>query len=166
MTRPDCRRYATNARRELARSCLVAWAALLAGGCPGKTPSRAPAGKGGADRAEVEFSGFVASPVKATRFIVFFTLEPCRVDAAEVAPFGRAKVAGTGPFNFFDEEIVAQGTVAHICAAGLDEKGMLVAFGAYEQNPVTLRGQGEVEVRVPKLALAPVIPPRAAPKGL
>jgi hypothetical protein len=155
---------------------------VLLGGCPDKStpagtpnapatrptpPARTPVGapKTPQAQAEVEFSGFVDPSVKAARYVVFFSREPCDSKAARIAPLGKANVMGTGPYNFFDEIIVDQGTMASICGVALDEKGMVVGFGAYDLNPVTLRGQGEVEVHVPKLKLT-ALPPQKAPEGL
>jgi hypothetical protein len=158
------------------RTVVAAASGVVICGCPDKGPARSIAAPNPAapatiperitSGAEVEFSGVLVSAVKAARFVAFVQKAPCDSAADHVTPISTALVPGTGPFNFFNEVIVTQGTVAHFCAAGIDEKGMLVAFGAFEKNPVTLGGAGEVEVKMPHLALSPVSPPHAAPTGL
>ncbi len=146
-------------------------ALVLLSGCPKKDEPKAvhksepvAAAPKNTKTAEVEFFGS-ALPGKATNVAktVFVVMsEPCTPVPAEAHLVGKAEFKEKIFAEFFPE----QGTKAHLCVYGFDDKGAVVAVGAYEKNPVTLEGKGEVIFEHVDVTLEPLASPASAPKGM
>lgn len=148
-------------------ACAVA-VVLLLSGCPKKDKeargSDPEAEKPKGKPAEVEFFGWV-KPGKVTpaRTIFVAQAEPCRPVPHEVHPYGKTELTAE---KLFAEYWPEQGTVGHLCAFGLDEKGQVIAAASYAKNPVTFEGEGEVIFDHVELELKALDVPMPAPKGL
>jgi hypothetical protein len=82
------------------------------------------------------------------------------------APWGLERLRNAGSTSpFFIEVFVPQGATGHVCAYAVKDK-KVIAFGAWEKNPVTMRGAGEVMFTGIQLPLQPVKPAVASPAGL
>jgi hypothetical protein len=116
--------------------------------------------------AEVELSGAVVTRLRASRYFVFATPDPCDPRRPRVTRLGMVELlepwrAGAFMVEIEDPKLDA----AHLCAVALDAAGRLVGFGAYRENPVSLQGRGVVQRSGIELPLRRV-PPRPAPEGL
>jgi hypothetical protein len=110
--------------------------------------------------AEVEFEGDLdPGGLTPARVVVVFSKTACSGDLDVI------QKEDVKPGHFAGELFFPQGTLAHICALGLDAKGEVIGIGTHEKNPVSLQGDGEVVVSNIKLKLAGV-QARQAPKGL
>ena len=112
---------------------------------------------------EVEFTGDIdVGKLKPARIVFVVSKSPCEATSEELEVLEQQDVnAG----KLFTEMFFPQGTVANLCAIALDAKGQQVGFAAHAKNPVTLQGEGEVEIKDVVLKLASV-KARAAPKGM
>jgi hypothetical protein len=137
------------------------------GGSPPPAASKAPRGppKPPLDEglAEVEISGTLKISEKPARLFVFVTRKACDPGLNEKDIVGSVRIDPFVGTNFFIEVFVPQGSKGNVCAAALDEKGRITAFGGYPKNPLTFRGEGEVSFggvifplnRLPKPVPAP-----------
>src|SRR5436309_2988183 len=74
--------------------------------------------------AEVEFTGSVdPGSVKAARIVLVVARNSCTPDSTELDVIEQSDVS---PGKLFTEMFFPQGTVAHLCAVALDEKGQQV----------------------------------------
>jgi hypothetical protein len=112
--------------------------------------------------AEVEINA-ILSGASAVSFALFASDSPCE-PSSRGAPYGSTRTKTLGPA--FLEIFVPQGARVHICAAGFDEKGRVVAWGRYAKNPVKCSGEGEVEFSDVRIELSPLDKPVAAPPGI
>jgi hypothetical protein len=132
-------------------------AAMPPPGAPTKEPE---------DNVEVEFLGnFDPGKVKAKRYVIYISKEPCDPIPAEITRLGAMEFVIGNPPNYFLEIFPPQGSTGHICAVGLDESGKIVGVAKAAKNPVAMKGEGEVIFDKMDLTLKPV-KARAAPKGL
>jgi len=114
--------------------------------------------------AEVEISGTLRLSQKPARLFVFVSRKACDPGLNEKDIVGSVRIDPFVGTNFFIEVFVPQGTKGNVCAAALDEKGRIIAFGAYPKNPLTFRGQGEVSFGGVSFPLARLPKPIPAPE--
>ncbi|MEN9797011.1 MAG: hypothetical protein RL653_707 [Pseudomonadota bacterium] len=115
--------------------------------------------------AEVEVIGAIDGAPAGAELRVLVARTPCSPKDTG-APWGVERLRNTGsPSPFFIEVFVPQGATGHVCAYAVKDK-KVVAFGAWDKNPVTMRGAGEVMFTDVQLRLEPVKPAVAAPAGL
>ncbi len=138
------------------------------GGTPPSAASKIPRGspKPPLDNAmaEVEISGTLRLSQKPARLFVFVSRKACDPGLTEKDIVGSVRIDPFVGTNFFIEVFVPQGTKGNVCAAALDEKGRIVAFGAYPKNPLTFRGEGEVSFGGVNFPLARLPKPVPAPE--
>jgi hypothetical protein len=136
------------------------------GGIPLPAASKAPRGPPKPleeSLAEVEISGTLQLSQKPARLFVFVSRKACDPGLTEKDIVGLVRIDPFVGTNFFIEVFVPQGSKGNVCGAALDDKGKIVAFGAYPKNPLTFRGEGEVSfggvifplTRLPKPVPAP-----------
>lgn len=114
--------------------------------------------------AEVEISGTLRLSQKPARLFVFVSRKACDPGLTEKDIVGSVRIDPFVGTNFFIEVFVPQGTKGNVCAAALDEKGRITAFGAYPKNPLTFRGEGEVSFGGVNFPLARLPKPVPAPE--
>lgn len=115
--------------------------------------------------AEVEIIGALEGVPAGADLRVLVARTPCSPKDTG-APWGVERLRNAGnPSPFFIEVFVPQGATGHVCAYAVKDK-KVVAFGTWEQNPITMRGAGEVMFTSVAVTLKPVRPAVAASAGL
>lgn len=115
--------------------------------------------------AEVEIVGALHGAPAGTDLKVVVGRNGCTAKDSG-APFGVERTRNAGADSpFFIEVFVPQGATGHLCAYAVKDR-KVVAFGAWEKNPFTMRGAGEVVFPSVQVTLQPVKPLVAAPAGL
>ena len=115
---------------------------------------------------EAEMSGVVHESLRAQKYVVVMTPDPC--DPKKLETTHAAAIAHPDPSakkkDFYIEPFVKDGQVLYLCAAALDGSGKkIVGFGAYSKNPITFHqppdGEDDVEIEDLELSLRRLTPP-------
>ncbi len=100
---------------------------------------------------------------KPPKLVAFVSKEACNPNRME-KPLGAVTIDPNVSTNFFIEIFVPQGSTGNVCGAAMDKEGNIIAFGAYEKNPLTFRGKGEVTFGKVIVPLKPLKVPVPGPK--
>lgn len=107
---------------------------------------------------EVEMSGKLdRTKVKAKDYLLYVSVEPCLPLPARVTSLGDLKPQADSS-DFFIEIFPLAGSVGHVCAMALDDKGQVIGVAANPGNPLTFVGEGELEFFKIPLVLQKVKP--------